>query len=181
MDKGFGAFVTRWRVPTGYVLGIAYVIFAQPTTHLLAAGGVVALAGLGIRAYAAGYLEKGRSLATSGPYAYTRNPLYLGSLLIGLGLAAAGGRWSLAVAFLIFFVLVYGPVMRREEAGLREQYGQKYETYAAAVPMFFPYRKSVVASRERFEWRRYRRNREYEAALGYLAGILFLTLKILLR
>lgn len=181
MDKRFGAFVARWRVPTGYALGIAYVIFARPTVQLLAVGAVIALAGLGIRACAAGYLEKGLDLATSGPYAHTRNPLYLGSLLIGLGLAVAGGRWSLATAFVVFFVLVYGPVMRREEAGLREQYGQKYETYAAAVPMFFPRRKSLGAPGDRFQWRRYRRNREYEAALGYIAGVLFLALKILFR
>lgn len=165
----------------GFALGIAYLVFAQPTVPLLAGGALVALGGLGIRAYAAGYLEKNRSLATSGPYAYTRNPLYLGSLLIGLGLVIAGGLWWLALIFVCFFVFVYGPVMRREEAGLREQYGPKYEAYAAAVPLFFPYRKPVEASGGKFQWQRYRRNREYEAALGYLAGILFLILKILLR
>jgi len=165
----------------GFALGIAYLIFAQPTALLLASGALIALGGLGIRAYAAGHLDKTLSLATRGPYAYTRNPLYLGSLFIGLGLAIAGGRWSLGAAFVIFFIFVYGPVMRREEAGLREQYGQKYEAYAAAVPFFFPGWKSVAARDEKFQWRRYRRNREYEAALGYIAGILFLTLKILLR
>lgn len=165
----------------GFGLGIAYLIFAQPTAPLLAVGAAVALGGLGIRAYAAGYLQKNRRLATSGPYAYTRNPLYLGSLLIGTGLAIAGGLWWLALLFVCFFVFVYGPVMRREEAGLREIYGAKYETYAAAVPLFLPYRKPAAATGEKFQWQRYRRNREYEAALGYLAGILFLILKIFMR
>ena len=165
----------------GFALGIAYLIFAQPTVRLLAIGAPVAFGGLGIRAYAAGYLEKNRSLATSGPYAYTRNPLYLGSLLIGLGFVIAGGSVLLAVIFVCFFAFVYGPVMRREEAGLREQYGNKYEAYAVTVPLFFPHRKSVDASGGKFQWQRYRRNREYEAALGYLAGVLFLALKILLR
>lgn len=181
MDKGYGTFAARWRVPMGFALGIAYLIFAQPTPSLLAAGALIALVGLGVRAYAAGYLDKMQSLTTHGPYAYTRNPLYLGSLLIGLGLVIAGGRWSLGVAFVVFFVFVYGPVMRREEAGLREQYGQKYEAYAAAVPLFFPRGRSVEAHDEKFQWRRYHRNREYEAAIGYIAGILFLTLRILLR
>ena len=181
MGKEFGTFVARWRVPMGFLLGIAYLIFAQPTVPLLAGGALVALGGLGIRAYAAGYLDKNRSLSTSGPYAYTRNPLYLGSLLLGLGLGIAGGLWWLAMVFVCFFVFVYGPVMRREEAVLREQYGQEYEIYATTVPLFLPFRKSGVASGERFQWQRYRRNREYEAALGYIAGVLFLALKILLR
>ncbi len=165
----------------GFALGIAFLIFAQPTASLLIAGSLVALLGLGIRAYAAGHLDKMRSLATCGPYAYTRNPLYLGSLLIGVGLVIAGGRWFLAAAFIVFFIFVYWPVMRREEAGLLKQYGKKYEEYAAAVPLFFPHRKSAKARGEKFQWRRYQRNREYEAAFGYLAGVLFLALKILLR
>jgi protein-S-isoprenylcysteine O-methyltransferase Ste14 len=181
MGKEFRTFVARWRVPMGFALGIAYLIFAQPTVRLLVTGAPMALWGLGIRAYAAGYLEKNRSLAMSGPYAYTRNPLYLGSLLIGLGFCIAGGSALLAVIFVCFFVFVYGPVMRREEAGLRDLYGPKYQAYAAKVPLLFPYRKSGEGSGERFQWQRYRRNREYEAALGYLAGILFLALKIFLR
>ncbi|MCL5005382.1 MAG: isoprenylcysteine carboxylmethyltransferase family protein [Acidobacteria bacterium] len=181
MGKNFGTFAARWRVPMGFALGIAYLVFAQPTVPLLAGGALVALGGLGVRAYAAGYLDKNRSLAMSGPYAYTRNPLYLGSLLIGLGLVIAGGQWLLALVFIFFFVFVYGPVMRREEAGLREQYGQAFEAYAAAVPLFFPHRTSIDTSSEKFQWKLYCRNREYEASLGYIAGVLFLTLKILLR
>ncbi len=165
----------------GFALGLTYLIFAQPTVPLLAIGAPVALCGLGIRAYAAGYLEKNRSLAISGPYAYTRNPLYLGSLLLGTGLVIAGGLWWLAVIFACFFIFVYWPVMKREEAGLREQYGANFDAYAAAVPLFIPYRKPAKAPEGKFQWQRYRKNREYEAALGYLAGILFLALKIFLR
>lgn len=181
MDKDFSSFIARWRVPFGFALGIAYLIFAQPTLPLLIAGSIVALTGLGIRAYAAGYLEKDRSLATGGPYAYTRNPLYLGSLFIGIGLVVAGAQWVLGLAFVIFFLFVYGPVMRREEKNLRQRFGQKYEAYADATPLFLPFRKSIMLQNETFEWKRYRRNREYEAALGYLVGIIFLIIKILLR
>lgn len=173
--------MARWRVPAGFALGAAYVIFAQPTPPLLIAGSLIALAGLGIRAYAAGHLEKNRKLAVAGPYAYTRNPLYFGSLLIGLGLVVAGGRWVLALVFIAFFACFYGPVMHREASSLRLHFGQDYERYAAGVPLFFPYRRPLAVSGERFKWERYRKNREYKAALGYLVGIVFLTLKILLR
>ena len=181
MGKDFSAFLARWRVPLGFVLGIAYVIFAQPTLPLLIAGSLVALTGLGIRAYAAGHLEKDQSLATGGPYAYTRNPLYLGSLFIGLGLALAGAQWVLGVVFIIFFLVVYGPVMRREERNLRRHFGQEFDDYSAAVPLFFSFRRHLKASRTKFEWKRYRKNHEYEAALGYLGGVIFLIAKMLLR
>lgn len=181
MNKDFSAVVARWRVPLGFALGAAYLVFAQPTLPLLIAGSIVALLGLGIRAYAAGYLEKDRSLTTGGPYAYTRNPLYLGSLLIGVGLVLAGAQWALGVAFVIFFLFVYGPVMRREERNLRQRFGQEYEEYAAVTPLFLPHGKPLKGLQQKFEWRRYRRNREYEAALGYLIGIIFLAVKILLR
>lgn len=181
MNKDFPAFVARWRVPLGFALGIAYLVFAQPTAPLLIAGSAVAFVGLGIRAYAAGCLEKDRTLATGGPYAYTRNPLYLGSLLIGIGFVLAGAQWALGVVFGIFFLVVYGPVMRREERNLRQRFGKIFDDYASAVPLFFPYRKSFGATGEKFTWRRYRKNHEYEAALGYLACIIFLVLKILLR
>lgn len=181
MDKDFSAFVARWRVPFGFALGVAYLVFAQPTAPLLIAGSIVALIGLGVRAYAAGHLEKDRNLATGGPYAYTRNPLYLGSLLIGIGLVLAGAQWVLGVVFVIFFLVVYGPVMRREERRLRRHFGEEFDAYAAAVPLFFPRRKPLKTSPTKFEWNRYRRNREYEAALGYLVGVIFLVVKILLR
>ena len=181
MDKGFSAFVARWRVPFGFALGIAYLVFAQPTVPLLIAGSIVAFAGLGIRGYAAGHLQKDQRLAVSGPYAYTRNPLYLGSLLIGIGLVLAGAQWVLGVVFVIFFLVVYVPVMRREERNLRQRFGQSFDEYATTVPLLFPYRKPHRLSQEKFEWKQYRKNHEYEAALGYLAGVVFLVVKILLR
>lgn len=181
MHKDFPSFVARWRVPFGFALGIAYLIFAQPTVPLLIVGSIVALLGLSIRAYAAGHLEKDRSLAMDGPYAYTRNPLYLGSLFIGMGLVLAGGQWALGVVFVLFFLVVYGPVMKREERNLRQRFGESFDNYAKTVPLFLPSRKPLNKSHRKFEWKRYRRNREYEAAIGYLAGIIFLVAKILLR
>ncbi|MCL5670116.1 MAG: isoprenylcysteine carboxylmethyltransferase family protein [Acidobacteria bacterium] len=181
MGNNFSAFVARWRVPFGFALGIAYLVFAQPTVPSLIAGSTVALVGLGIRAYSAGHLIKDQALATGGPYAYTRNPLYLGSFLLGIGLVLAGAQWVLGVVFVVFFLVVYFPVMRREARNLRQRFGREYEDYAADVPLFFPFRRPLKPSKTKFEWKRYRSNREHEAALGYLAGVIFLIVKILLR
>lgn len=184
MDKGFAAWAARRRVALGFAWGAAYLVFSQPTIRLLAVGGAIALAGLLVRTWAAGHLEKGRSLATAGPYGYTRNPLYLGSFFLGGGFALAGASWALGISFLLLFFVIYWTVMRREEEFLRQQYGEDFSRYERAVPLFFPgltSRRDMPRSEEKFLWSRYRRNHEYEAALGYLAGIAFLALKIWLR
>lgn len=181
MANRYAAWAARWRVPLGFLLGAAYAVFSQPTPRLLAAGGATALGGLALRACSAGYLAKNQSLATGGPYAYTRNPLYLGSLLMGLGFVVASGSWGLGVLFLAFFLAVYWPVMLREEENLRREFGEAYIRYAKAVPLFFPRLRQVSAASESFQWERYRKNREFEAALGYLAALVFLALKIWLR
>jgi len=181
MDKNWAAWASRWRVPLGFAWGGAYLIFSQPTFRLLSIGGVIALVGLIVRACAAGYLEKGRRLATAGPYARTRNPLYFGSSIIGLGFAIAGGSWILGLTFLALFIVIYWPVMRREEGSLRGQFGEVYDRYAAGVPRFFPAGKTTPGCQEKFRWELYRKNRETEAAMGFAAAILFLILKIWFR
>lgn len=181
MDERYAAWAARWRVPLGFAFGIAYLIFSQPTSEFLVAGGLVALSGLMIRAVAAGYLEKNVGLATGGPYTWTRNPLYLGSFVMGMGFALAGGSWLLGLGFISFFFLVYWPVMRREEDSLRKQFGEPYERYANAVPFFLPSGRRMPTSDDRFRWKRYQRNREYRAAFGFLVGLVFLTLKLALR
>lgn len=180
MDSGYVAWAARWRVPMGFVLGVAYIVFCQPTARLIAIGGAVAFVGLVLRGYAAGHLEKNRQLAASGPYRWTRNPLYLGSFLMGAGFAVAGGRWELALAFVVFFLLVYVPVMRREEAELRGLFGERFEQYARTVPLFLPTGRGAPKGGGGFAWRRYARNREYQAAIGFAAGLVFLGVKSLL-
>lgn len=181
MDSRYAAWAARWRVPVGFAFAAAYAVFAQPTFPFLLAGGAIALAGLLLRAYSAGYLAKNRLLATGGPYAYTRNPLYLGSSLMGLGFGLAGGSWGLGVALLAFFLAVYWPVMLREAHFLRREFGGAYDRYAETVPFFFPSLGGAAGDRQRFSWKLYRNNREYEAALGSAAGFLFLALKLWLR
>ena len=180
-EEGYSAWAARWRVPLGLALSVIYVALAQPTPPLLAAGGAVALVGVALRAWAAGYLEKGVSLATAGPYAFTRNPLYFGSTLIGLGFALAGNSLVMAAAFAALLVFVYRPVIRREEQFLSQRFGQVYGAYAARVPLLVPRLRRPSSSGERFRWDRYRKNREYEAALGYAAGLGLLALKMAVR
>ena len=181
MHKGYAAWATRWRVPLGFALGIAYLVFAHPTQRLLLIGSAGAFLGLALRALAAGYLDKGRILARGGPYAHTRNPLYLGSFIMGTGFALAGGSWVLGAAFFLLLVLVYWPVMRQEEEYLRDRFPEAYEVYAKTVPFFIPAWRPAASKSESFRWELYRKNREYEAALGYAGVLLFLGLKLSLR
>ena len=180
MDSAYAAWAARWRVPLGFLLGVAYLVFCRPTVKLLIAGGAVAAAGVALRAYAAGHLAKNQKLAMSGPYAWTRNPLYLGSSLMGAGFAVAGGNWILALACVVLFAAIYWPVIRREEEYLRREFGEVYDHYAQRVPLFLPRLRRPEGS-EKFQWKQYRKNHEYEAFLGYLAIMIFLAFKVRLR
>ena len=181
MGNRLGSWAAQWRVPLGFALGIAYLVFSQPTGKLLLVGGPVALLGLALRAFAAGCLDKNLTLAIGGPYAHTRNPLYLGSFIMGLGFSVASGSWILGGIFVALFLLVYSLVMRREEDFLRQKFGEAYARYAAQVPLFFPALRALPAPESAFRWERYRKNREYEAALGYVAALVFLFLKFKLK
>jgi protein-S-isoprenylcysteine O-methyltransferase Ste14 len=125
------------RLPLGFVLGIGYLIFARPTPLTLAVGGVIALIGVVVRAWASGHISKNERLATSGPYAHTRNPLYFGSFLIAAGFAVAW-HWALLLLVVAFFVLIYAPTMQRERANIAGRFPEDYEAYALNVPAFVP-------------------------------------------
>jgi protein-S-isoprenylcysteine O-methyltransferase Ste14 len=181
MPKDYAVWASRWRVPLAFVLAAGYLILAQPSMVLLLSGGAIALVGLLLRAWSAGYLAKNQRLVTSGPYSYARNPLYLGSALLGLGFAAAGRSWIIGVAGAAFFVLVYWPVMKREAQFMRKEFPEAFEPYAKQVPIFFPKLSRTPAGSEKFQWRLYLKNREYEAAMGYVSAMVFLALKMWLR
>ena len=179
MRRG-GTWFQRWRVPLGFACGVVFILLARPNTLALAIGGGVSLVGLGIRAWAAGHIRKNAQLATSGPYAYTRNPLYLGSFLLGLGFTIASGRWVLAILFAALFLGIYFPVMRVEASTLAELFGEAYDAYKRAVPLFFPRITPFCeeqSGRIRFNSDLYMRYREYRAALGLLAAWGLLLLK----
>ena len=170
-----------------WLLAVPFLLGAHPTIPLLFLGAVLATVGIAIRAWAAGTIEKERELATTGPYAHTRNPLYVGTLLIGTGVTVGGGRWEFALLFGLFFVFVYGRTIRREVDRLAERFGERYAAYARQVPLFVPravpYRAIPVpgqmSAHEGFTLERWRKNREYEALLGVVAGFLFLAVKLL--
>src|SRR4051812_20332290 len=113
MRRG-GTWIQRWRVPLGFLCGAIFILLARPTLKALLIGAAISVIGLAIRGWASGHIRKNAQLAVSGPYAFTRNPLYLGSFLLGLGFTIASGRWELAVLFAALFLGIYFPVMRVE-------------------------------------------------------------------
>jgi len=169
----------RWRVPLGFACAALFFLLAQARPATLIVGGLVALPGLALRAWATGHLRKNDTLATTGPYAYTRNPLYLGSFVIGLGFTIAAGRLILGLVFAVLFLGIYVPVMRVETKTLEELFGKDYQDYAAAVPLFRPrvtaYRDGLAKAR--FDPALYRRYREYQAAIGLVVAWLLLAIK----
>lgn len=178
MFKKYADTVARLRVPSGFVLVIAFACLAKPKPASLAAGIPVSLLGLWLRAWAAGHLAKNMSLADTGPYAHVRNPLYLGTLLVAAGLVIAARRWVLAAIFGAIFLLVYLPVIELEQQHLRNLFPE-YEAYARRVPAIIP-ALGGHGSRGRFRWALYRRNEEYQALIGFAAGAAFLIAKMLL-
>src|ERR1700730_7471697 len=173
-----GTWIQRWRVPFGFASAGLFVLLARPRFITMIVGGAVSIIGLALRAWAAGHIRKNDALAISGPYAHTRNPLYLGSFLLGLGFTIAAARWELALVFVALFLGIYFPVMRVEASTLAGLFGESYRRYASEVPLYVPrltpYRDQTRANR--FDARLYMRYREYRAALGLLIawGILFL-------
>ena len=166
--KPYADRVAKLRVPGGFVLVAAFVWLARPTWNSLEWGLPVSAAGLAIRGWAAGHLEKNLALSESGPYAYVRNPLYIGTLAVAAGFAIAARRWELAALFAAVFALIYLPVVELEEQHLGSLFAG-YAAYAQRVPKLIP-RFRAWGPKKNFEWRLYRRNREYEALAGFLAG-----------
>lgn len=165
----------RIRVPLGFAFAVLYFWLARPNWRFLALGAVLIVPGLLTRAVASGHVRKNEALATSGPYAYTRNPLYLGSLLIGVGFAVAARSWWVGLILVVMFFAIYIPVIRGEEAFLRANF-PGFEQYARQVPRMFPrlvpYRSGDTGGE--FSMRLYLQHREYNALVGALAmaGIL---------
>jgi protein-S-isoprenylcysteine O-methyltransferase Ste14 len=177
------SFLARWRVRLGYPVAAVFFWLACPTPRSIAIGAAVGAIGLFIRSVAAGHLRKHEGLAISGPYAYTRNPLYLGSAFLAAGLLVGGRSWWAAILVVAFFLAFYPGVMKREKAELLQHYGEEYEEYAANVPLFWPSlrRYSHEGSERRFSPGLYRRNREYQAFLGFLGVMALLWIVMRLR
>jgi len=176
--KPYADAVARLRVPSGFLIVIVFAWLSHPTPASLAIGAPISILGLLLRGWAAGCLAKNRDLATSGPYAHVRNPLYVGTLLVAAGLVAASRNLYLAGLVAAIFILVYLPVIQLEEQHLRRLF-PGYAAYADQVPALLP-RFSALPQKNPnpFRFSLYLRNQEYQAGAAFAAGMLFLLWKI---
>lgn len=172
----------RVRVPLGFLLAVVYVCLARPTWRFLALGALLIVPGLMIRALASGHVRKNEALATSGPYAYTRNPLYFGSLLMGIGFAVAARSWWIGAVLVIMFFAIYVPVIRSEEQFLGEKFPE-FDEYRRRVPRMVPRipPARLAQAGGGFSMELYLKHREWNALLGslLLAGALILKMTLL--
>lgn len=174
----WSAIARRIRVPLGFAFALFYFWLARPTAKSILMGTAVVIPGLLIRALASGQLQKNEQLATGGPYSYTRNPLYLGSLMLAIGFAVASRSWWIVAGIIVLFFAIYLPVIRSEEVFLRERFPQ-FEDYERQVPRFFPRLRPSVKNSGAFSSDLYWKHREYNATLGAAVMLATLIAKIL--
>ena len=168
----------RVRVPLGFAFGLAYLWLAQPTVLSICIGAAIVVIGLAVRAIASGQLNKNEQLATSGPYSYTRNPLYLGSLLIGVGFALAGRNLWVWILLLAMFTAIYIPVIRSEESFLRSTFPD-FESYSRRTPRLLP-RWSGQSLTAQFSGDLYLKHREYNASIGAALMMIAIIVKMII-
>ena len=178
-------FARRARVPLGFVVAAVFLVFADPKPKTLAWGLVLVLPGLWLRGYAAGYVKKNAELTRTGPYAYTRNPLYLGSMGIAFGVASAAGKLWLGILLAVMFLAIYVPTILSEETFLRATFAG-FDEYARRVPRLLPRLTAAQFSESnigigRFSAERYQHHREYNALMGAAAIYAALVLRMLFR
>lgn len=169
----------RIRVPVSFLAAIIYVWLARPSWPSLLIGIVVMIPGLALRAFASGHVQKDKQLTTSGPYAYTRNPLYLGSLIMASGFAIAARSWWIVALMLLVFVLIYAPVIAGEERFLRQTFPE-YEDYVRSVPRILPRLTPYRTQTSEYSSARYWKHREYQASLGCLIMLAILVAKLVI-
>jgi protein-S-isoprenylcysteine O-methyltransferase Ste14 len=178
---GWQKIARRIRVPLGFVFAGVFLWLARPTWQTMLVSLVLVAPGVWLRAYAAGYVRKNAELTRTGPYAYTRNPLYLGSMLIAFGFAAASANWVIVVALAALFAAIYIPTIQSEESYLRQRFSD-FDEYAAKVPRLFPRLTAAAfpahenASGGRFSAMQWRHHREYNALMG--AGAIYAALAV---
>jgi protein-S-isoprenylcysteine O-methyltransferase Ste14 len=176
----WGRVAKRVRVPVSFAFAVFYFWFARPTWASIVIGAFIAVAGLWLRGFASGYVKKAQELTTTGPYAYTRNPLYLGSMIIAAGFAVAARDWWIALAMLLIFLAIYIPVIRFEEKLLRGMFGADFDAYMTRVPRLLPrLRAETSGTRGAFSRALYLKHREYQAALGTAVMLAALAAKLI--
>lgn len=168
----------RIRVPLGFAFTALYFWLAKPTAVSILIGLGLIIPGLMIRALASGHVQKNEQLTTTGPYGYTRNPLYLGSLILAVGFAISARNWWIGAGLVLMFLAIYLPVIRGEEKFLRENFPE-FAEYARQVPRLLPRLRSFGDARGRFSWDLYWKHREYNATLGSVALLAALMAKLI--
>jgi protein-S-isoprenylcysteine O-methyltransferase Ste14 len=183
---GWQKIAQRIRVPLGFVVAAAFLWLASPTWVTMVESLILVIPGLWLRAYASGYVRKNAELTTTGPYAHTRNPLYLGSMLIAFGFAGASGSWIIAIALAILFAAIYIPTIQSEETYLRANF-PGFDDYARSVPRLLPRitpappapgATADAADRGRFSPALYWQHREYNSLMGAAAIYLALAVRL---
>lgn len=170
--------IVRRRVPLGFAAGALFLLFACPSSASVFWGFWIALPGAALRTWASGTIVKNEELTTDGPYRLTRNPLYVGNFLIGLGVSVMGAKLWLVVMFLLFFLPVYHALVRKEERRLLERYGDAFLAYCKDVPRFVPKMKAWPPPPAPYDPRRmWHVHREWRAWLGLYAATLYLLLR----
>ena len=177
-DLSWQRIARRVRVPLGFLFAGAFIWLARPTIRSIGAGSSLVLFGLLIRALASGHVKKNELLTITGPYAYTRNPLYLGSFVLAAGFAIAARSWWVALIATVFLFTIYFPVIRAEEEFLRVRFPE-FEGYAGNVPRLFPRSTAYKSSSSSFSWHLYWKHREYNAAIGSVVMIVALVMKVI--
>lgn len=179
MPSNLPKFLQKIRVFSGFVIAVVYMVFARPEPLTLSIGLAIALVGVLLRAWAGGHLRKSEKLDVSGPYAHTRNPLYLGTFVIALGFGLASGSWWLFLLAAAYIGSIYFPVMNVEAEVLENRLGEEYREYAANVPILFPRLTPWKNSDRRFDFQIYLKNGEYNAAIGLAAAAAILVAKMI--
>jgi protein-S-isoprenylcysteine O-methyltransferase Ste14 len=181
-DSKFSEIIYKWRVRIGLISTILSFVLAKPTWYSLIAGAFIAILGLSIRIWACGNLRKEKELTTSGPYRYTRNPLYFGSMILGISTVVACQSWGVLAIFLVNFLLIYPVVIRAEKARMFALFPEQYQEYSKHVPLFFPTLRPKIPRdpESRFSWELYKKNKENRAVLGSVIFYVFLILKTIL-
>lgn len=177
---GWRRVAKRIRVPMGFAFTAVFLILARPTGRTMGLSLLLVVPGLWLRAYASGYVRKNAELTTSGPYGYTRNPLYLGSMLIAFGFGAAAASWWVVGCLAVLFAAIYVPTIQGEEEYLRARFAG-FDAYAAEVPRLLPRLRAARSSQAKGGFSRalYRQHREYNSLMGAGAVYLALALRLL--
>ncbi|MFO7981338.1 MAG: isoprenylcysteine carboxylmethyltransferase family protein [Candidatus Aminicenantes bacterium] len=171
--------IYKWRVRVGSLAALAALILARPTFKSIILGFMICLLGLFVRTWACGHIQKEEKLSVSGPYRYTRNPLYLGNLIIGIGVTAGSCSWLVLGIFCLYFLVFYPVIINIEKHKMEKLFPKQYESFKQ-VPLFIPSLKAKLPpDKKKFKWSLFSENKEYRAFIGVTLFWVAMIIKIM--